>query len=81
MSMSYKKYIFAVFAYEFELLQFLVKSFAFAHGEIQNKFWMKYFAFRQNVKLNPPIRRRGEFHPAKLDFIVEDDFTHPQGWI
>ena len=37
MSMSYEKDIFAVFAYEFELLHnrsFLVKSFAYAHGEI-----------------------------------------------
>ena len=32
-------------------------------------------------EINPPTRRRGEFHPTKLDFIVEDDFTHPQGWI
>ena len=79
--MGYKKEIVAVFAYDFELSHLLVKSFANAHGEIQNKFWMKYFAFRQNVKLNPPIRRRGGFHPTKLDFIVEDDFTHPQGWI
>ena len=34
---DYKKDIFAVFAYEFEILQnrsFLVKSFAYAHGEI-----------------------------------------------
>ena len=62
LSMGYKKDIFAVFAYEFEPSHLLVKSFAFAHGEIQNKFWMKYFAFRQNVKLNPPTRRRGEFH-------------------
>ena len=62
LSMGCKKDIFAVFAYEFELSHLLVKSFAFAHGEIQNKFWMKYFAFRQNVKLNPPTRRRGEFH-------------------
>ena len=37
LSMGYKKDIFAVFAYEFELLHnrsFLVKSFAYAHGEI-----------------------------------------------
>ena len=37
MSMGYEKDIFAVFAYEFELLHnrsFLVKSFAYAHGEI-----------------------------------------------
>jgi len=60
--MGYEKDIFSSFAYEFELSHLLVKSFAFAHGEIQNKFWMKYFAFRQNVKLNPPTRRRGEFH-------------------
>jgi len=36
--MSYEKDIFAVFAYEFELLHnrsFLVKSFACAHGEIK----------------------------------------------
>ena len=35
--MCYKKDIIAVFAYEFELLHnrsFLVKSFAYAHGEI-----------------------------------------------
>ena len=41
---------------------------------------MKSSALPQ-MKLNPPIRRRGGFHPTKLDFIVEDDFTHPQGWI
>jgi len=34
------------------------------------------FGFTQ-MKLNPPVRRRGGFHPTKLDFIVEDDFTHP----
>ena len=37
MSMSYEKDIIDVFAYEFELLHnrsFLVKSFAYAHGEI-----------------------------------------------
>jgi len=33
------------------------------------------------MKLNPPTRRRGEFHPTKLDFIAAGDFTHPQGWI
>ena len=32
--MGYKKDIFAVFAYEFELLHLLVKLFAFAHGEM-----------------------------------------------
>ena len=78
--MGYKKDIFAVFAYEFELSHLLVKSFAYAHGEIQNKFWMKYFAYRQNVKLNPPTAAaisyaKGVFHIAK------QYFTHPQGWI
>ena len=37
LSMGCKKDIFAVFAYEFELLHnrsFLMKSFAYAHGEI-----------------------------------------------
>ena len=37
LSMGYKKDIFGIFAYEFELLHnrsFLVKSFAYAHGEI-----------------------------------------------
>ena len=33
-SEEYKKDIFGSFAYEFELLRFLVKSFACAHGEI-----------------------------------------------
>jgi len=32
--MGYKKDIFGNFAHEFELLQFLMKSFACAHGEI-----------------------------------------------
>ena len=50
LSMGYEKDIFAVFEYEFELLHnrsFLVKSFAYAHGEIQNKFWMKYFSLEK----------------------------------
>ena len=34
LSMGCKKDIFAVFAYEFELSHLLVKSFAYAHGEI-----------------------------------------------
>ena len=39
-SMGYKKDIFAVFAYEFEPLQFLMKSFACAHGEIKgSRLW------------------------------------------
>ena len=33
--MGYKKNIFADFENEFELSQFLVKSFAIAHGEIK----------------------------------------------
>ena len=69
--MGYKKDIFAVFAYEFESSHILVKSFAIAHGEIQNLFWMKYFAEWQNVKLNPPTRRRGEFHPPVRVDLVE----------
>ena len=32
--MGYKKDIFGTFAYDFELSHLLVKSFAFAHGEI-----------------------------------------------
>ena len=32
------------------------------------------------MKWNPPFRRRGGFHLAGV-FIIEDDFTHPQGWI
>ena len=37
LAMDYKKDIFGIIAYEFELLHnrsFLVKSFAYAHGEI-----------------------------------------------
>ena len=34
LSMGYDKDVFCVFAYEFELLQYLAKSFANAHGEI-----------------------------------------------
>ncbi len=40
LSMGCKKDIFGSFAYEFELSQFLVKSFAFAHGEIKGlRLW------------------------------------------
>jgi len=77
LSMGYEKDIFAVFAYEFELLQ-KMKSLL-TQGWNQLKL-MKSSALPQ-MKLNPPIRRRGGFHPTKLDFIVEYDFTHPQGWI
>jgi hypothetical protein len=57
-----------------------VKSFVYTHGEIQNKFWMKYFVVRQNMKLNPPTataisHTKGVFHVAKQHFI------YPQGWI
>jgi len=37
---DYKKDIFTVFAYEFELSLFLMKSFANAHGEIKgSRLW------------------------------------------
>ena len=40
MSMNYKKDIFATFAYDFEHLRFLVKSFACTHGEIKgSRLW------------------------------------------
>ena len=74
--MGYKKDIFGIFAYEFELLQ-KTKS---VQARMKSAMQMKSSATPQ-MKLNPPIRRRGGFHPTKLDFIVEDDFTHPQGWI
>jgi len=51
-----------------------------AFARMKSAMLMKSSASPQ-MKLNPPIHRRGEFHPMKLDFIVEDDFTHPQGWI
>ena len=75
LSMGYKKDIFAVFAYEFELLQ---KMKSLLTQEWNQLTLMKSSALPQ-MKLNPPIRRRGGFHPTKLDFIVEDDFTHPKG--
>ena len=82
MSMGYEKDIFSCFAHDFELSHLLVKSFAFAHGEIQNKFWMKYFAFRQNVKLNPPTRCSQRIsHAVGVFHIAKQYFTHPQGWI
>ena len=71
------KDIFDVLAYEFEPIQ-KMKSLL-TQGWNQLKL-MKSSALSQ-MKLNPPIRRRGGFHPTQLDFIVEDDFTHPQGWI
>jgi len=70
LSMGYEKDIFAVFAYEFELLR-KMKS---VQARMISAMQMKSSATPQ-MKLNPPIRRRGGFHPTKLDF------THPQGWI
>ena len=57
-----------------------MKSFAYAHGEIQKKFWMKYFAIRQNVKLNPPTAAAIS-HAAGVFHIAKQYFTHPKGWI
>ena len=74
--MGYEKDIFSSFAYEFEPLQ-KMKS---VQARMKSAMQMKSSAIPQ-MKLNPPIRRRGGFHPTKLDFIVEDDFTRLQGWI
>ena len=71
-----KKDILGSFAYEFELLQ----KMKFVQARMKSAMQMKSSAMPQ-MKLNPPIRRRGGFHSTKVDFIVEDDFTHPQGWI
>ena len=68
LSMGYKKDILGSFAYKFKLLQKMKSVQARMKSAMQ-------------MKLNPPIRRRGGFHPTKLDFIVADDFAHPQGWI
>ena len=57
-----------------------MKSFAYAHGEIQKKFWMKYFAIRKNVKLNPPTVAAIS-HAAGVFHIEKQYFTHPKGWI
>jgi len=74
--MGYKKDILGSFAYKFELLQ-KMKS---VQARMKSAMQMKSSALPQ-MKLNPPIRRRGGFHPTKLDFIAAGDFTHPQGWI
>ena len=74
---DYKKDIFAGFSYKLELLQKMKSLLMQGWNQLT---LMKSSALPQ-MKLNPPIRRRGGFHPTKLDFIVEDDFTHPQGWI
>jgi len=71
-----------------EIIRFSVSYETDAHGEIQNKFWMKYFAIRQNVKLNPPTRRKANFTclrhisyceaifhpPVKVDLTEKDRF-------
>ena len=75
--MGYKKDIFDRLAYEFELLQKMKSLLSQGWNQLT---LMKSSALPQ-MKLNPPIRRRGGFNLTKLDFIVEDDFTHPQGWI
>ena len=71
--MNYKKDFFATFAYDFEHLRFLVKSFACAHGEIKgSRLWWNIL-LKQNVKLNPPTRRRGEFHTPQAYFTLQSN--------
>ena len=54
--MGYKKDILGSFAYEFEPSQFLMKSFACAHGEIKgSRLWWNIL-LKQNVKFHPPKR-------------------------
>ena len=63
--MGYKKDIFAVFAYEFELLQ-KMKS---VQARMKSAMQMKSSATPQ-MKLNPHIRRRRRFHPpARVDLV------------
>ena len=75
--MGYKKDIFGSFSCEFEPLAKMKSLLMQGRNQLT---LMKSSALPQ-VKLNPPIRCRGGFNPMKLDFIVEGDFTHPQGWI
>ena len=70
-----QKDIFATFAYDFEHLRFLVKSFACAHGEIKgSRLWWNIL-LKQNVKLNPPTRRRGEFHTPQAYFTLQSNIS------
>jgi hypothetical protein len=36
---------------------------------------VKYFAIQQNVKLNPPTRRRGEFHTPQAYFTLQSNIS------
>ena len=56
----------------------LVKSFAYAHGEITGfRLWWNIY-LSANVKLNPPTAE-GDFTRAKREFhIVKQYFTHSQ---
>ena len=62
-----------IFAYEFEHSQ-KMKSLL-AQG--RNQLTLMKSSVLPQMKLNPPIRRRGGFHPTKLDFIVERRFRPP----
>ncbi len=75
MSMGYKKDILGSFAYEFELLQ-KMKS---VQARMKSAMQMKSSATPQ-MKLNPPTATAIS-SDRREDFIVKDDFTHPQGWI
>jgi len=57
-----------------------IKNEILADARMKSANADEIFALPQ-MKFNPPIRRRGGFHPTKLDFIAAGDFTHPQGWI
>ena len=75
--MGYKKDIVVSFAYEFELSQ---KNEILADARMKSAKADEIFGFASD-EIKSTHRRRGGFHLTKLDFIVEDDFTHPKGWI
>ena len=54
-----------------------MKSFAYAHGEIQASLDEICCADEIKSTLNPT---KSDFISAG-DFIIKDDLTHPQGWI
>ena len=78
LSMGYKKDIFCIFAYEFELShnRSLFREIVRLRSRWNNslrELWN--LMLPHQVKLNPPARRRGEFHTPQAYFTLRSNIS------
>ncbi len=77
--MGNKKMFPAVFAYDFELLHKINEILALARMKSANADEIFGFASDEIKSTHPASSRISS--DRREDFIIEDDFTHPQGRI